>query len=88
MKLGPARLEAVCRVRDAALVLARTDGEPIEVAGRMLTEVTFDGVTIWVTPWRSELTGLDVWYEGAGGAKVLNMAWLSSGEMEVIPLSG
>jgi hypothetical protein len=70
-------------LKAAALRLAEKHGETIIVFNRPVTEMKLAGLLIWISPMGPN-TNLDVWDEGNGGAKVLNVAWTPTGAMEVM----
>lgn len=82
----PKRRVQIPLLKAAALALGERRGETIVVSNRPITEVKLDGLYFWLTPFGTlgPHVNLDVWDEGSGGNKVLNMSWGADGTPEVV----
>jgi hypothetical protein len=76
-KLLTGRRRRACELRDACLLLVARHGLASQQGGAPVTEVVLDPFRIRLTP-SGARREMDVWYAGAGGAKVLSLWW--SGE--------
>jgi hypothetical protein len=77
-----ARKRQTGALRDACLMLVARYGLATERNGTHLTEVVLEPFRIWLTP-SDARRALDVWYAGAGDAKVLTL-WWSGDEVTVV----
>jgi hypothetical protein len=77
-----ARKRQTGALRDACLMLVARYGLATEWNGTHLTEVVLEPFRIWLTP-SDARRALDVWYAGAGDAKVLTL-WWSGDEVTVV----
>jgi len=73
-KLLTRRRQQARELRDACLMLVARHGLAGRPGGAPATEVALDPFRIRLTP-SGARRGMDVWYPGAGGAKVLSMWW-------------
>ena len=77
-----ARKRQTGALRDACLMLIARYGLATERNGTHLTEVVLEPFRIWLTP-SDARRAVDVWYAGAGDAKVLTLCW-SGDEVTVV----
>ena len=73
-RLLTARKRQAGALRDACLMLVARYGLATEQNGTHHTEVVLEPFRIWLTP-SGARRAVDVWYAGAGDAKVLTLCW-------------
>jgi hypothetical protein len=76
------RSEQIPLLKDAAVAIAKRQGEPRRVSGSEVTEVDLGSLHFWISGW-PDGTNLSVWDKMLGGAKVLNISWSRQGAIQV-----